>query len=492
MYRKLASTLLVATATSVGLVSQTSAHGWSEYPAARQQLCYEQGGIWSGTPPNAACAAAKAVSGSYPFVQRNEFSINIPDYSNMQTVRAQVPDGALCYANDSQKRGLGLPRDDWYRTEMNTGSFEYVFNATAPHNPSFWQFYLTLPGADLSQPLAWADLELIQTHDDVPVENGKYRMDVTIPAERSGDAVLLVRWQRIDPVGEGFYNCSDISIVAGDVAPPDPEDPEEPTGPYLIQGAPFIPADVSLASAGIGDRVNFAVFNRFGEQHSAFSIEVTADNLNDWDRLLAAEVNGWYETYHNGNVFIGRWHPEMNHYMYFRNDLFGNYFNSRNERASGVFSITPAEESIVSVDIRATQELPLLEDSVDYGSVVYLYPEVEAEFTGVLNWQQTAGESVATELSADDVLVVDTAQLSPQDHSLSFSLLANGGEGEALYSFTVVYQSGNNDSGEVPPWNASDVYVAGDQVRHNGQLWTAQWWTLGEEPGTTGEWGVWR
>lgn len=492
MNSKLANTLLVATATSLGLVSQASAHGWSEYPAARQQLCYEQGGIWSGTPPNAACAAAKAVSGSYPFVQRNEFSINISDYTNMQTVRSQVPDGSLCYANDAQKRGLGLPRDDWYRTEMNSGSFEYVFNATAPHNPSYWQFYLSTADADLSQPLAWEDLELIQTYDDVAVESGKYRMSVTIPEDRSGEAVLFVRWQRVDAVGEGFYNCSDISIVGGDVTPPDPIDPEVPTGPYLVQGTPFIPGDITLGSAQLGDTVNFAVLNRFGEQHSAFSVEITADNINDWDRLLAAQVNGWYETYHEGNVFIGRWHPEMNHYMYFRNDLYGNYFNSKDERASGVFSITPAQDSGVSVGITATQEVPLLEDSVAYGSVVYLYPQVDSEYNGSLSWQQTAGEAVATQVTSDNVLMVDTAQLSPQNHSLSFSLTANGGEGEALYSFTVVYESQGNGNGTATVWNVDAVYVAGDKVEHNGQLWTAQWWTRGEEPGTTGEWGVWR
>ncbi|MEM8489876.1 MAG: lytic polysaccharide monooxygenase [Pseudomonadota bacterium] len=492
MSTKLASIVLVAIATSLGFVHGTSAHGWSEYPAARQQLCFEQGGIFSGTPPNAACAAAKALSGSYPFVQRNEFSINIPDYTNMQTVQSLVPDGSLCYANDSQKRGLGLARDDWYRTELNNGTFEYVFNATAPHNPSYWQFYLTVPDADLSQPLAWQDLELIQSYDDIPVVDGKYRMDVTIPANRSGDAVLFVRWQRVDAVGEGFYNCSDITIVGGDVTPPDPEDPIDPEGPYLIQGAQFIPADVSLSSVEIGDRVNFAVFNRFGEQHSAFSVLITPDNINDWDRLLAAEVNGWYETYHDGNVFIGRWHPEMNHYMYFRNDLYGNYFNSRNERASGVFSITPAAENNLQVTILATQEVALLENSVEYGSLVYLYPLVEGQQTPTLSWQQTAGEAVTTTLTSEDVLIVDTANLTPQNHSLTFRLTADGGEGEAVFSFNVVFDDEENGNGEAPNWSASEVYVAGDQVEHNGQLWTAQWWTLGEEPGTTGEWGVWR
>src|SRR5690606_27118347 len=42
-----------------------------------------------------------------------------------------------------------------------------------------------------------------------------------------------------------------------------------------------------------------------------------------------------------------------------------------------------------------------------------------------------------------------------------------------------------------PAWNASAVYTGGDRVSHNGHAWRAKWWTQGEEPGTTGEWGVW-
>lgn len=43
-----------------------------------------------------------------------------------------------------------------------------------------------------------------------------------------------------------------------------------------------------------------------------------------------------------------------------------------------------------------------------------------------------------------------------------------------------------------PAWSRSQVYVGGDEVTHNGTNWRAGWWTQGEEPGTTGEWGVWR
>jgi predicted carbohydrate-binding protein with CBM5 and CBM33 domain len=42
------------------------------------------------------------------------------------------------------------------------------------------------------------------------------------------------------------------------------------------------------------------------------------------------------------------------------------------------------------------------------------------------------------------------------------------------------------------PWSASAVYTAGNTVAHRGGSWRAEWWTQGEEPGTTGEWGVWQ
>ncbi|MBN1413408.1 MAG: polysaccharide deacetylase family protein [Spirochaetales bacterium] len=41
------------------------------------------------------------------------------------------------------------------------------------------------------------------------------------------------------------------------------------------------------------------------------------------------------------------------------------------------------------------------------------------------------------------------------------------------------------------PWDPGKVYYNGDQCTHNGHLWQARWWTQGEEPGTTGDWGVW-
>ncbi|WP_236240831.1 glycosyl hydrolase family 18 protein [Streptomyces sp. CC228A] len=41
-------------------------------------------------------------------------------------------------------------------------------------------------------------------------------------------------------------------------------------------------------------------------------------------------------------------------------------------------------------------------------------------------------------------------------------------------------------------WSTSATYTGGSEVSHDGRTWKAEWWTQGEEPGTTGEWGVWQ
>ena len=492
----------IASAVLMLFSSQVQAHGWSEYPEARQQTCFKEGGVWSGNPPGAGCAQAKAISSSYPFVQRNEFSINITDYNNMQTVRNAIPDGTLCYANDPQKKGMGAASVGWTRTKMKAGTFEYVFNATAPHNPSFWQFYLTKPNADLSKTLAWGDLELIQEEGNIPVVAGKYRMDVTIPTDRVGNAILFVRWQRIDPVGEGFYNCSDIEITNDDVTQP-PVDPNpEPSEPYLVAGSSFIPASVSLDSATIGDSVHYKVFNKNAEEHSSFSLAITAENQNDWDRLLASQVNGWYEANHQGNVFIGRWHEEMKHYMYFKNELHSNNFNSKDARAYGEFSITTDTNPVTAV-ISPNVLKPLNSASVVHGDYVVLKQDESTGEATSIQWLQTSGTPLQTSIGSNKELIIETAQLPNAQHELTFKLVVSNSDGidEEVYSF-VVEPSTTGPVDPEPPvepekpgsnaWSADSIYIVGDVVTHNGKSWTAQWWTRGEEPSTTGEWGVWR
>ncbi len=51
---------------------------------------------------------------------------------------------------------------------------------------------------------------------------------------------------------------------------------------------------------------------------------------------------------------------------------------------------------------------------------------------------------------------------------------------------------GDNGNNCVEPWDGNKVYNQGDRVTLATLVYEAQWWTQGETPGTTGEWGVWR
>ncbi|MEM9255245.1 MAG: lytic polysaccharide monooxygenase [Pseudomonadota bacterium] len=478
--------LNLALATMALFSSNVQSHGWSEFPNARQNICYEQGGIWSGSPPNVACANAKTISGTYPFVQRNEFSINVPDYNNINAVIAAIPDGTLCYGNDPQKRGMGAPSTAWERTDIGTGTFEYVFNATAPHNPSFWEFYLTKPGTDLSRGLAWNDLELIHTQGDVPVVGGKYRINVTIPSGRSGDAILFVRWQREDPVGEGFYNCSDITIAA-DSSPPPVVDPEPSA--QLFRGDAFPP--LGLEAPGIGDVVNYDIINRNGQVARNFEIEVNASNVNDWARLLASEINGWHRTFKNGAVFIGGWHAEMQHYMYFQNTPSRNYFNSRDARASGLMTITRQSSEVSGPLIGDIYELSASDNVVNAGDKVIIQT---AESATLL---QTQGTAVEIQNNGSTAIVVDTSAIV-QNETLVFSAQSTSSQRAESFAFEVI--SGGTDIGTPAPtdgaWDPSRTYLGGETVSYGGRVWKAQWWVRGgSDPATVfGDdiWGVWR
>ncbi|WP_329541417.1 lytic polysaccharide monooxygenase [Streptomyces sp. NBC_01358] len=40
-------------------------------------------------------------------------------------------------------------------------------------------------------------------------------------------------------------------------------------------------------------------------------------------------------------------------------------------------------------------------------------------------------------------------------------------------------------------WEAGRIYNGGDTASLGDHTWRAKWWTQGEQPGSTGEWGVW-
>nr|WSW68611.1 lytic polysaccharide monooxygenase [Streptomyces sp. NBC_00995] len=69
----------------------------------------------------------------------------------------------------------------------------------------------------------------------------------------------------------------------------------------------------------------------------------------------------------------------------------------------------------------------------------------------------------------------------------------------AFYACVDVQIGGGTDPGDpgdpgdcaASAWEAGRIYNGGDTASLGDHTWRAKWWTQGEQPGSTGEWGVW-
>lgn len=170
----------------------------------------------------------------------NQNSQNFPSYAQPSFSYAQaVPDGTIASAgiNDGVQTplnfsGLNLPSAGWQKTPAQAGAtVPLIFLATAPHDPSHFEVYLTKQGFNVAtQTLGWENLEHLGRWEigDAqrpvtlgtranPVTGGSmpsYEWNVPIPPDRNGHHAVVVIWQRQDPAGEAFFAVQDLAITA--------------------------------------------------------------------------------------------------------------------------------------------------------------------------------------------------------------------------------------------------------------------------------------
>jgi chitinase len=70
----------------------------------------------------------------------------------------------------------------------------------------------------------------------------------------------------------------------------------------------------------------------------------------------------------------------------------------------------------------------------------------------------------------------------------AFDAAGNISAASAALSVTTGSASGCSEA----PWNAAAAYAGGQRVSYNGIIYEAKWWTQGEQPDLSGEWGVWK
>ena len=116
---------------------------------------------------------------------------------------------------------------------------------------------------------------------------------------------------------------------------------------------------------------------------------ICAGIVNDLARRLASEINGWHEEFKDGAFFIGDWHAEMQHYMYFQNDPSRNFFNSKDSRASGQLTLIEGGDGGIEPLKGDIYELVKSDDVVNAGDKVVIATNEAANLT------QTQGSAVS-------------------------------------------------------------------------------------------------
>ncbi|PKF49683.1 chitinase [Enterovibrio nigricans] len=78
------------------------------------------------------------------------------------------------------------------------------------------------------------------------------------------------------------------------------------------------------------------------------------------------------------------------------------------------------------------------------------------------------------------------------DTNLTFTVTVSDGQLQSSASVSVLIEKDAPVVTCPNAWLAGEIYNSGDVVTHNGIEYSAKWWTTNEEPGTTGQWGVWK
>lgn len=176
----------------------------------------------------------------------NQDSNNFPNYANSgYSYAADIPNGKIAEAgiNDGVQSslnfsGLDTPSAGWQTTSVTAGqSMPLQWIATATHDPSHFVVFLTTQSFDpTTTALNWSSLQNLGSWSESdpthlvtagtgtnPVTNSSaptYNWNITIPADRSGRAALVVIWQRDDPAGEAFIGVQDLQVTPASVPEP--------------------------------------------------------------------------------------------------------------------------------------------------------------------------------------------------------------------------------------------------------------------------------
>ncbi|MFB9234912.1 lytic polysaccharide monooxygenase [Plantactinospora siamensis] len=312
--------VLLSGAAAVILPHAASAHGSVIDPATRNYGCWQRWGDRFQDPAMAtedpmcwqAWQANPQTMWQWNGLYRNEVGGN---------PQAVIPDGQLCSAGHTQG-GLYDSLDaigPWKTTSIGA-NFRIKLFDQAKHGADYIKVYVTRQGFnELTQPLRWADLELVGQIGNTPAaqwtpETNGVSIQVAGSAPgRTGRHIVFTLWQA-SHMDQGYYLCSDVDFGGGPTTPPTTTTPPTSTPPTTTPPTTTPPTSTppttrppttppSTTPPAGGCSATYRVTSQWSGGFQG-EVQVTAG---------AAAIRGWTVrwTYANGQTISSSWNATV-------------------------------------------------------------------------------------------------------------------------------------------------------------------------------------
>ncbi|WP_308445811.1 lytic polysaccharide monooxygenase [Chitinolyticbacter albus] len=494
------------------------AHGSMEVPVSRVLNCFNEG---PEAPKSAACQAAVAISGPQMLYDWNGVNQN-PDGNH----QAFVPDGQLCAGGKSNYAGLNLARTDWVTSPIapdSNGNFEFVYNAPATHATRDWVFYVTKDSWNPTQPLKWSDLEQFCKLGNVPADATKrYHLTCPLPKNKKGYHVIYNTWQRSDSA-EAFYSCSDVTFSAV-------------VSNYKELGQIRSAQDIAAET-----NVTFRLFDANGGDLESFTVSMGWDSVTgekmylaaNWPYYLAQKVNSSSRYISVGvlatNGSIAPVKSTQDNRVYsrdgvsytFRVDVNGTTVPTPSPTTPTPSPTTPTPSPVTPTPVTPTP-IPVTPTPVTpvpttptpapgacytawaegrnftagtlvtYNGRNYQALVTHTAYVGA-GWNPASSNTLWKDVGACTGSVPTPTPVTPAPVTptpVTPTPVTPAPVTPAPVTPTPVTPAPSSCN---PVWNASTVYAAtGTKVTYNGRNYQNKWWTQGDNPSQSGQWGVWQ
>ncbi|RXJ71572.1 hypothetical protein CS022_20395 [Veronia nyctiphanis] len=220
--------------------------------------------------------------------------------------------------------------------------------------------------------------------------------------------------------------------------------------------------------------VSLSAKNSLGEDTKSLNVTVV-EKCDDGGNGGGGDANAWSETKsykvgdivtYNGSTYEATWWSTGA-----RPDIYTNVW----KKVQGL---------VVFADCPPVNDAPVANFSSVVNDLTITLTDSSTDDKGVVSRTWSVNGSVLS--SADKV--VNHTVASAGDYSVVLTVK----DAEGLSSSKSVTVKVGSTGGCAPAWDAGKIYNTGDQISHNGKKYEAKWWTQGQEPGTTGQWGVWK